>query len=441
MEDFFLFDWSFIERFGDNPFYAMWFLFTRGGWVLFAYFFCWAVAVYFRGLKQMQYAKKREFIVLAIHVPRLHEQTPRAIENMFAYLAGAHKSFTKREVWLDGMTQDTISCELVSIDGHVQFLIRTVRYLRDLIEAAIYSQYPDAEIVEVEDYTLKVPDHYPNDEWDLWGTQYVPVKPDVYPIKTYPQFEDKVSGELKDPISAILEAMSRLDPGEQAWLQIVLTPIAQTAFHAAGETVIKKLRGEEVKTKKTLLDHATDVPLKTAGFVLDTVISGGGEGEKKKEEKNPFASKYFQMTKGEQEVIAGIENKISKIAFLTKIRFIYVAKKEIINKSRIAYSIIGFIKQFNTNTLQSLKPEFSRIGISSSLWLFKTRRNNARKNRLFAAYRGRSNWAGMSNFHLCTEELATLWHFPLTEQVKAPQLKKTESKRSEPPINLPFEQR
>jgi len=416
----------------------MLFLLLNGGWVVLTIFFVWAAALYWKGLRQMLYASKREFIILSIRVPRLHEQTPRAVENMFAYLAGAHKSFTKREVWIDGATQDTISCEIVSIDGQVEFIIRTVRYFRDLVEAAVYSQYPDAEIVEVEDYVLKVARRYPDEEWDLWGTQYIPVKPDVYPIKTYPDFEDKVSGEFKDPLSAMLEAMARLGPGEQAWFQIVLTPIAQTDFHKAGETLIKKLKGEEVKARKTLLDHAVDAPLKTAGFVLDTIMPGGVTDAKHKEESNPFSAKYFRMTKGEQEVIAGIENKISKLAFFVKIRFIYVAKKEIINKSRIAYSVVGFIKQFNTNTMQSLKPEFSRVGISSSIWLWKTARNNARKNRLLSAYSGRSNWVGMSNFHLNTEELASLWHFPVSEQVKSPQLKKTDSKRSEPPANLPF---
>jgi hypothetical protein len=47
-------------------------------------------------------------------------------------------------------------------------------------------------------------------------------------------------------------------------------------------------------------------------------------------------------------------------------------------------------------------------------------------------------WAGMPKYHLSTEELASLWHLPVTEQVKAPQVKKTEAKKAEPPMNLPF---
>jgi len=39
---------------------------------------------------------------------------------------------------------------------------------------------------------------------------------------------------------------------------------------------------------------------------------------------------------------------------------------------------------------------------------------------------------------LNTEELATIWHFPMSH-VKTPQVQKTISKRSEPPVGLPIE--
>ena len=45
---------------------------------------------------------------------------------------------------------------------------------------------------------------------------------------------------------------------------------------------------------------------------------------------------------------------------------------------------------------------------------------------------------GATPFMLCTEELATLYHFP-TITVKAPLIKKAEAKRAEPPTALPVE--
>ena len=96
----------------------------------------------------------------------------------------------------------------------------------------------------------KVPLHYPDEEWDLWGVEMIPTRNDVYPLKTYPFFEDKVSMEFKDPLSAMLESLSRIGPGEQAWYQIVMTPIAQTKWQAKGEAIVKKLLGRETVARK-----------------------------------------------------------------------------------------------------------------------------------------------------------------------------------------------
>ena len=437
MDELFQFDWSFIDRVGANPFQAMLFFFLNGGWIAILFVFLWASAQLFKGYKQNIYNSKKTWIVLAIDIPRMHEQGPRAVENAFAYLAGAHSKNSWTETWILGRTQDTISCEIISIEGHVQFIIRTTRAMRDLAEAAIFSQYPDAEIVEVEDYALKVPVHYPDEEWDLWGTEFIPVKSDVYPLRTYPFFEDKVSGEFKDPLSAMLEGLSRLGPGEQVWFQIVLTPIAQKDFDHKAMMAVKKLKGEKIEAHKSLLEHAIDFPIHATGMVAEQLLGGGGHDVKPKQPQRE-QPKIMGMTQGEKDVINGIEMKAAKIVFLSKIRFLYIAKKQVMVKAHAVHPFIGAIKQFNTNNMLSLKPESDKVGVNGTLWFFKAARNNERKHKLVLMYRNRSNWGGTPNFHLCIEELASLWHFPHALQVKAPQLKKTESKRSEPPSNIPF---
>lgn len=432
------FDWyAFLETAGDNPFEAMLFIFLRGGWIFVLWVLLWGAVHLRKDYMQNKFTAKKTWIVLSIQIPRMHEQTPRAVENAFAYIAGMHSKNSWTEEWIDGRTQDTISFEIASIEGHVQYVMRTTRGMRDIAEAAIYSQYPDAEITEIEDYAKKIPAHYPDETWDLWGTEMIPVKSDVYPLRTYPYFEDKISGEFKDPMSALLEGFSRLGPGEQAWYQIVLTPIEQKAFVTKAEATIKKLKGEKVEAKRTMLDHVVDFPLKATGVVAEQLLGAGGgkPAEKKKDEKQPL---LLRMSRGEQDVLSGVENKMSKIVYLAKIRFIYAAKKNVMVKSHAVHPFIGAMKQFNTNNMLSIKPESKKVGVNGTLWFFKARRNNERKHNLVIAYRNRSNWAGTPNFHLCIEELASMWHFPLSMQVKAPQLKKTESKRSEPPSNIPF---
>ncbi len=92
----------------------------------------------------------------------------------------------------------------------------------------------------------------------------------------------------------------------------------------------------------------------------------------------------------------------------------------------------------NTFNMQALKPDSKKVGVNGSLLLLRDRRNNYRKNRMIVAYRYRSNWKGMPQFFLNSEELATLWHFPIFLQTKAPGTAKTEAKKSEAPANIPF---
>ena len=437
MDQLFQIDWSFIDRIGSNPFLAMWFFIANGGWLIFVYMAYHAALLIWKDWRQTLYKRTKTYVVLAIDIPRATEQGPRAVENMFAYLSGAHSTLSWTEEWIGGLTQDVISCELVSIEGRIQFYVRIVTKFRDLVEAAVYAQYPEAEITEVTDYALDVPGHYPDEEWDLWGTELTPVKSDVFPIKTYESFEDKMSMEFKDPLSAMFESLGRIGPGEQAWYQIVLTPIGQGEFQKKCETMVKKLTGMHVPPPPTLVEHAVGLPFKGLQMVAEGLLGSSTPAAPAKPPEKP-QSKYGQLTAGEKEVVDAVYKKSSKTAYLVKMRFIYVAKKQVMSKARIVQPFIGAIKQFSSNTLQALKPESKHVGVNGTLWWFKASRNNERKSHLMSAYRGRSNWSGLKSFHMTVDELATLWHFPHSLQIRAPQMKKTNAKRMEPPTNLPF---
>ena len=62
------------------------------------------------------------------------------------------------------------------------------------------------------------------------------------------------------------------------------------------------------------------------------------------------------MTPVDKERADAIHLKISKIAFEATLRFMYVEKREGAVDSGHTNSIHGFIRQFNTQNLNSLKP-------------------------------------------------------------------------------------
>ncbi len=430
-------DLSYFEILGTmSPLVIMWRLFIDGGWIPLLAVFLWGFWNLWVFSRQIKYSEKRRFVLLAVDIPKGSEQSPKAVENIFAHLDGAHGTETLWEKYWEGKTQDWFSFEIVSIGGYIQFLVYTRDKFRDLVEAAIYAQYPDAEITEVTDYTDAAPKKFPDPEYEMFGAEFINAKPEVYPIRTYVQFEHSLTQELKDPMAALLENMGKIGKGEQIWFQIVITPISQKEWRAAGEKLVKKLIGVKVEEKKTLLGKIVDLPAKIVSPALEQVLGPTATQGKKSGAEVPSLVPY--LSPGERSTIEAIQNKIAKIGFKTKIRFIYLGRKEVFQKTRGVNPMVGAIKQFNTLDCQSLKPELKRVGTRAH-YVFIKWRIKRRQNKLMRAYRARSNWRGAGKgFVLNIEELATLWHFP-APWIKAPPVKVVESKRGVPPVNLPIE--
>jgi hypothetical protein len=434
-------DFSYFETLGAmSPIAIMWRLFADGGWIPLVWVFLWGSWHIWVNWRQNLYGATRRFVFLAVDIPKtsLEEpgQSPRAVENIFAHLDGAHASDTLWEKYWEGKTQDFFSFEIVSIEGYIQFIIRTRDKFRDLVEAAIYAQYPDAEITEVVDYTQFAPKKFPDPEIEMFGSEWINVKPEAYPLRTYHDFIDPESKEFKDPMAAILENMAKMGKGEQLWFQMTVTPISQKGWIRAGEEIVKKLIGAKVEKKKTLMGQIIDLPMKVIDAAMGQIVGGEETAPKKAEKVEP--SQILYLSPGTKATVEAIEKKISKIGFKTKIRIIYLAKKEIFKKARAAHPMIGALKQFSIPDCQAIKPESKKVGTSAHYVFVKTRLK-WKKNKLMSAYRGRSNWRGLgTGFVLNTEELASIWHFPAT-WIKAPPVKAVESKRGVPPVNLPLE--
>jgi len=430
---------KFLDVAGQNPFAAMWIILKSGGWLFLFWFVVWAGRQIYLDYIQGRFWKKKEWMLMQITVPRVTEQTCKAVENMFATIAGIHSGPTWTETWIDGFLQSSVNLEIASIDGHVAYYIWCERRFDVMMKSAIYAQYPDADISEVENYANNVPQNYPNDEWDVWGTELTTVAPDPFPLRTYVDFEDKVSGELKDPLAGLLENFSHLGPGEQAWYQINIQPTDQKDFRKRVEKELNKMKGLKENVSEASLGKVFLFPFQMIGEII-TVAMGGALAPpaKPKEEKKDLFPKLAALSPGERNVLEALERKNSKIGFNTKIRYIYVGRKEVFKKPRAVHAFIGAIKQMNTFDMQALKPESKLAGVASAIIWFKEARNNIRKTHLVQRYAKRSG-DGIGRYFLSTEELATLWHFPILLQVKAPQLRRTEAKKTDAPANIPFE--
>lgn len=429
----FVLDFTPLLQIGNQgPWSVFWYVFVNGGWVFFAYLVVIQIYYIWLMIQQGKWAMTNKFILLAIDVPKDTEQTPKAVEQLFSTLSGAHAELSKYESMIKGMFQLSFSFEIVSIDGYVQFLVRTPSHWRDLVESSIYSQYPDAEITEVEDYTKDIPD-FPNDQYKMWGAELALANKDVYPIKTYPFFEDKTTKTaLKDPVASLLETMSKIQLGEQVWIQIIVKP---TGFDWPKRSMAEvfKLAGKKVPSKGPgLTARAVDWTSDTARKMADSLFPVT-EGTETKT-KDDLPSLMLHLTPGERGALEAIEMKASKMGFLCKIRLVYIAPPEQYSAGRVISSVFGSIKQFAALDLNAFKPDKST---KTSMPYFSKSRYKKRSKFMMMNYRNRDSYAGYNAFILNTEELASLWHFP-TKEITAPSLRKTTAKKIAAPSSLPI---
>lgn len=376
-------------------------------------------------------------ILLAIDVPRMTEQSPKAMENMFAILHGTKSAYTWKEIWIDGKVQPRFTFEIISNGGYIQFYVRCQEKHRDTVEAAIYAQYPDAEISAVQDYVHTVPTSYPNAEYDMWGSEFKFSKPNYMPLQTWESFEHGLSQELKDPLAVILEQLSRIRPGEQFWIQFVVG-VCDQDWKKEGEAFISKTYGIQPKQQegmlagigRGLLAIPHEVGLQLTNQQLDLISLFGLQPPVAKQEDQ---WKAFKITMQEKNQVEAVNNKIQKIGFKTKIRMVYVAKKEVYSKGTRVGFIKGMFQPFTNQDLNSL----GMVGdvIPKDDYFFQKWSYTARQSNLMRLYKSRALGAGGDPIILTTEELATLYHFP-TITIKAPLVKKSEAKRAEPPVGL-----
>ncbi len=434
----------------------------KNWWWLFLPLILWFPAryFYFWWIRWEVWYPKKKWILLEIKPPREILKPFSAMENVFSMLWGIINMPNWRETWCSGVLPLGgglwFSFEIVSFGGEIHFYMRIPDDFRNTAETVIYSQYPEAEIFQVEDYTKNVPQDIPNQKWDLYAEDYSLLKDDHFPIKTYGMFFEKEMEERRileekrlDPMDTLLEGLSKLQSGEQIWLQIVCNPIVDSIFPwlAKAKAAVNKIaKRPSPPIQKPLLIEA-----------LEILIFGPG-GEKKETKPAELIAPELRLTPGEKEVLTAIENKIKKPAYQCWIRQVYLYKRD---KPHFSgnYALVRtyLMSQFMTQNLNSFVywgPTRTKIH-----YFLKKRRLYLRKRQQLRRYIERmpSLWPrtmtgepffpfGFSQGRkpgirgtiiLNIEELATIFHFPA--KITTPAIAPVEAKKAGPPAGLPVE--
>lgn len=384
-----------------------------------------------------KYIRSTRWVMLEIIPPRELEKSPKLMESVFAGIAGVIKGLTPVEIYIQGMLPDYFSLEMVGAEGDVHFYIRTLVQYRNLLEAHFYAQYPDMEIIEVSDYVDAIPVAIPNKDWDIWGTEFTFTQPDVYPIRTYVNFDEDVTGKMIDPLAGLVEVMAKTGPGQNIWLQYLIEPRGdeQKWVEEYGKKMVDKLTGKTPEKEIGLFQKLKHDFIEVGTNLHKGLLAQEVEFTDLKSEKKELGPLEFRLTPGEKDVLKAVESNMSKQQFKTKMRFVYVGRTSGFDKSAIS-AFVGGIKQFNSMTLNGFKPNNDTK--TSVYTLFAKERLRFRQRLIYMHYRDR-DWDDSSNtIYLSTEELATVFH-PPDMAVMTPSMSRVMAKRGGAPSNLPIE--
>lgn len=263
----------------------------------------------------------------------------------------------------------TVSLEYFGYEQYTYCYIVVPDDLLETVEGLLYSTFPGCEIMPTKDYTSG----YSSTKHAIAGTTLKFKFFDIYPFKTYDDFKE-------DSQSGLFSVVSKIESGEQIWIQVVINPVNESAgYHFRRGWAMRFARVRQIF-------HVRD---------------------------------WFRAkTKGEESIRAQrrtlTQEKYKDKPFNAIIRCGYIAKNAQ-TATRKLEAVINSFYQFNKTDIQEFAAEKKIIS-----------------PRFVELYRKRSIAGGRK---MGTKEVASLYHLPNSDHT--PHIVHVLAKKHEPPQDLP----
>jgi hypothetical protein len=232
----------------------------------------YAIFIYFKNRDRE--GNSIDSVLLQVAVPRNNEAKIDVMEQLFSSLYSMKKGGWKQKF----SVQPAISFEIVAKLEDIRFYVWAPKKLKDQVEKQINGAYPDADIIEVDEYNIFTKDgHVAYKSFQLGKSNF-------YPLKT---FKDLPT----DPMLGITSALAKMGPGEAAAIQILISP-AESTWQKEGSK-----------------------------FISDT----------KKQESDPEKAKFSTSAK----TLEAVEGKVAKPGFETSIRVVAVSSDDASAKNHV----------------------------------------------------------------------------------------------------------
>jgi hypothetical protein len=318
-------------------------------------------------------------------------------ETFFSTIAGIR---AERGIgaWVAGRS-DTLAFEIVVHDGLIYFYIDISKKRRAFIEQQIHAQYPYAEIEEIPDYNIF--GHHSQ----IVGAYIAPARASFFPLRTYKNMDS-------DPLSGMLNVLAKIrESNSAAAIQFVVRS-SHKKWRRSGVRVVREVKkGEKFERVAHQSSFLRSLGRTTSAF-RETVMP-------KKKEEQGLADRY-QLSSMEEEMLKGIEQKLSKGGLDLTIRVLSCSDNADVARLNLD-NIVNSFSQYNLyrygNTFQAVVPR--------------------KQQRIIRDFIYRS-YLHKRHIVVNTEEMASLWHLPL-HSTEAPNIAWLKGRSAPPPANLPKE--
>jgi len=327
--------------------------------------------------------------------------------------------------------EGTVALEIGFFQGKVCFFVRCTKGAASLIESQLYAQYPDADIEPMDPKALD-----PHEGESITTAELSLSRPEVFPIKRHPQFDDLLARQNVDPLAGVTSALLRYpDPRMRGTVSIVFRPLGGRYRKRALKFLPFLTKGMPKRfswyAKLFSRIHLARGWRWWAVLPLNVLMGGFrawfsfvpsvddltavSEGRKRSSDDDLAEDriKSGRRSHEDEDPIAAATDKVNRLLFSSNVRVIVTAPSALTEpaKQKIG-EILGSFKQFSQVNCNSFRIHSVKTA--------------------FAAPSGFTH----TPFALSVEEIATLWHLP-NALVKTPNLDWVLSKKLEPPVDLP----
>jgi len=358
---------------------------------------------FMRGEKSLPLALQKKMLLVTLpKESEIKEEEGRREETVAEMLAGAEAWYSA----LGGMKaqrgvgkfftgrHDHFSLEIVAHQGLISFYVVVPGYLLSYMEQHIHAQYPNAQIEEVEEFNIFQP------QSQIAATTLRFKKPYIFPVKTYQQLE-------VDPLNSLTNVLSKISKEEGAVIQYVVRS-AKPEWHNWGVRVAREMH--QGKNLKEAMGRRGFL-----GFLYELFRTFFP----KKKPTNEFERPY-QLSPREEEIAKSLEEKTAKAGMDVNIRILVSSP----TKERASAYLNDIIDSFSQYTLYEYGNGFSR-------------RDPFKKDKMVMDFIYRS-FNEKQKLVLNTEEMASLFHFPLPT-TETPNIRWLQARKAPAPVNIPQE--